>query len=198
MRIALFVALLVSASAHADNTVKASVEPPFDEGDRAFMTYASQLVRNLFQESRVVEWYSLRLDEDATPVRVALVCGRAAPDFYLVEKDPTHRWQIIFPSGPEPDCDWRPTLPPRWERREDAAIVHVQNYRTERGNRLIHAGYERVYLALRGSVPVLVADQLLDESQTRVLRISAKISRPDRDGNLWSFDAMPWQIGRFD
>jgi hypothetical protein len=112
-------------------------------GDSAFASWVQQVAQT--EHLRVGAWASGQLDSDEAVERAALLCDPAGATrgFWIVEKDPTHRWAIAFQLSQSVDCP----AAKEWVRLNDAVEVAE---RTARGNLL-----ERV--ALRDGVPALLS-----------------------------------------
>ena len=108
----------------------------------------------------VADWWLANVDEDATLERVALVCdpkGETAD--FLVEKDATHRWDIVFSVDglTAPSCDTSQPPPATLERRKGpGGILYVQGHR---------GGYEEKRIGLRGGRWVVLAEAELNDAR---------------------------------
>jgi hypothetical protein len=126
-----------------------------DDADATFKEYVTKLASS---ESQYVEsWWTANLDADPALERVAVLCPTDKEDhkgYFLIEKDPSHRWEITFDFDSRTKaCKAKPAAPPTLEKRKTNTVDLYQGHLQ---------GYELTAYALRIGQPVIVREEQVE------------------------------------
>ena len=132
-----------------------------DDPDAAFQELASREAKD--GNEYVSEWWSANLDNDPALEHVAVLCPNDKDDhkgYFLIDKDPTHRWELTFDFDSRTDkCKGKPATPPKMEQRKTNAIELRQDHLK---------GYEITWYALRVGQVVIVKEETSDGGKPEV------------------------------
>jgi hypothetical protein len=136
------------------------------ERDDAAAQFRAFVTKSAEEDKRWIDsWWAANLDSDPGLEHVAVLCSSGTGDdrhgYFIIEKDPTHRWELEFDVDSRTRaCAKKPEGPPKWEERKHSRIDLYQGH---------NVGHEITSYALRLGKVVIVRDEDSDGKKSKIV-----------------------------